>query len=63
MSEEEAILKAMKEGGKPLRLGEITDLTGLDKSVVSKAMKKEGKVVGLNQFLGNLDMSLVSSNQ
>ncbi|MHA2427360.1 MAG: helix-turn-helix domain-containing protein [Candidatus Hermodarchaeia archaeon] len=47
MSEEETILQAMKEAGKPLRPGEIVDLTGLDKAVVSKAMKslkKEGKV-------------------
>jgi predicted transcriptional regulator len=47
MSEADVILKAMKEAGKPLRPGEIADLTGLDKDVVSKAMKslkKEGKV-------------------
>ncbi|MFX1566420.1 MAG: MarR family transcriptional regulator [Promethearchaeota archaeon] len=37
----------MKEAGKPLRPGEIAELTGLDKDVVSKAiksLKKEGKV-------------------
>ncbi len=47
MSEDETILQAMKKAGKPLRPGEIADLTGLDKDVVSKAMKslkKEGKV-------------------
>ena len=47
MSDEETILKAMKDAGKPLRPGEIADLTGLDKDVVSKAMKslkKDGKV-------------------
>jgi predicted transcriptional regulator len=47
MSHEETILNAMKEAGKPLRPGEIANLTGLDKEVVSKAMKslkKEGKV-------------------
>lgn len=46
MNDEEAILKAMKEAGKPLRPGEIADFTGLDKAVVSKAMKSlknEGK--------------------
>ncbi len=47
MSDDETILQAMKEAGKPLRPGEIAELTGLDKDVVSKAiksLKKEGKV-------------------
>lgn len=47
MSDEETILQAMKKADKPLRPSDIADLTGLDKDVVSKAMKslkKEGKV-------------------
>ncbi|MDO8124876.1 MAG: MarR family transcriptional regulator [Candidatus Hermodarchaeota archaeon] len=47
MSDEDTILKAMKDAGKPLRPGEIADLTGLPKEVISKAMKslkKDGKV-------------------
>ncbi len=47
MSAEETILKAMNDAGKPLRPGEIADLTGIPKEVVSKVMttlKKEGKV-------------------
>ncbi len=47
MSDEDTILNAMKKAGKPLRPGEIADLTGLPKDVVSNAMKtlkKDGKV-------------------
>jgi predicted transcriptional regulator len=47
MSDEDTILQAMKNAGKPLRQGEIADLTGLLKDAVSKAMKslkKDGKV-------------------
>ena len=47
MSDEDTILKALKDAGKPLRPGEIADLTGLPKDVVSeamKALKKDGKV-------------------
>lgn len=47
MSDEDTILQAMKKAGKPLRPGEIADLTGLSKDVVSKAMKtlkNDGKV-------------------
>ena len=47
MSDEDTILKAMKDAGNPLRAGEIAELTGLPKEVVSKAMKslkKGGKV-------------------
>lgn len=41
------ILRAMNNAGKPLRPGEIADLTGLSKETVSKVMKtlkKDGKV-------------------
>jgi uncharacterized protein YaaQ len=35
----EIVLTAMKNAGKPLKAGEIVDLTGLDKKQVEKAMK------------------------
>jgi len=35
----EKVLAAMKGAGKPLKAGEITELTGLDKKQVDKAMK------------------------
>jgi len=44
---EEAVLKAMKEAGKPVRPGEIAKATGMESKEVSKAIKqlrKEGKV-------------------
>ncbi len=39
MSEEEKVLQAMKKAGEPLNAGKITDLTGLDRKQVDKAMK------------------------
>jgi len=45
---ENVILGAMKNAGKPLKAGEICEITGLDKKTVDKAMttlKKEGKIV------------------
>ena len=33
------VLTAMKSAGKPLKAGEIVDLTGLDRKEVDKAMK------------------------
>ncbi|NPA58491.1 MAG: helix-turn-helix transcriptional regulator [Aquificae bacterium] len=47
MSVEEKILKALEEAGKPLKTGEIAQITGLDKKEVEKAikkLKKEGKI-------------------
>jgi len=47
MTIEEKVLKAMQEAGKPLRTGEIAEITGLDKKEVEKAikkLKKEGKI-------------------
>jgi len=44
---EEAVFKAMKEAGKPIRPGEIAKATGMESKEVSKAIKqlrKEGKV-------------------
>ena len=48
MEKSEKVLEAMKKAGKPLKAGEIAELTGLDKKDVEKAMdqlKKEGKIV------------------
>ncbi|SNZ03156.1 hypothetical protein SAMN06265182_0308 [Persephonella hydrogeniphila] len=47
MSVEEKVLEAMKKAGKPLKTGEIVEITGLDKKEVEKAikkLKKEGKI-------------------
>ncbi len=45
---EQIVLAAMENAGKPLRPGDIVELTGLDKNEVSKIiniLKKEGKVI------------------
>jgi len=45
---EKIVLEAMEKAGKPLRPGEIAEITGLSKGEVSKAirgLKKKGKVV------------------
>jgi len=45
---EQIVLDAMKEAGKPMRPGEIAEITGLDKDEVSKIIReleKEGKLV------------------
>ncbi len=42
------VLTSMKDAGKPLRPGEVAELTGLPKDQVSKiiqTLKKEGKVL------------------
>ncbi|WP_457623241.1 winged helix-turn-helix transcriptional regulator [Persephonella sp.] len=47
MSIEQQVLEAMEKAGKPLRTGEIAEITGLDKKEVEKAikkLKKEGKI-------------------
>jgi DNA-binding IscR family transcriptional regulator len=44
----EKVLAAMKGAGKPLKAGEIAELTGLDKKEVDKAMsalKNDGLIV------------------
>lgn len=44
---ERTVLDAMRSEGKPLKAGEIADLTGMDKNDVSKALgklKKDGVV-------------------
>ncbi len=48
MSEQkDAVLKAMKDAGKPVRPGEVAKTMGIESKMVSKAIKalrKEGKV-------------------
>lgn len=42
------VLDKMKEAGKPVRPGEVADMTGIAKDEVSKiiqSLKKEGKVM------------------
>lgn len=44
----EKVLAAMKSAGKPLKAGEIAELTGLDKKEVDKAMrllKDDGAII------------------
>jgi len=41
MSEnEQKVLEAMKEAGKPVRPGDVAKMTGIDSKEVSKAIKK-----------------------
>jgi DNA-binding MarR family transcriptional regulator len=43
----DTVMDAMKKANKPMKPGEIADVTGLDQKEVSKiidALKKEGKV-------------------
>ncbi|UCE05152.1 MAG: MarR family transcriptional regulator [bacterium] len=45
---EDMVLAAMENAGKPLRPGDIAELTGIDKNEVSKiinSLKKEGKII------------------
>ncbi len=48
MSTKEAVLKAMREAGKPLSAGEVQKLTGIDRKEIDKAfkeLKKEQAIV------------------
>jgi transcription initiation factor IIE alpha subunit len=48
MENKEIILKALTDAGKPLKGGEIAELTGIDKKEVDKIIKKlkaEDKIV------------------
>lgn len=48
MEAKEIVLNAMKKDGTPLNAGKITELTGLDRKTVDKAMtqlKNEGAIV------------------
>ena len=45
---EEKVLEAFKKAGKPLRPGDIAEMTGIDKKEVSRIIKKlkeEGKLI------------------
>jgi DNA-binding transcriptional regulator GbsR (MarR family) len=47
MTESEKVYAAFKEAGKPLKAGEVAEITGVDKTQVSKIIKslqKEGKL-------------------
>ena len=37
--EKKAVIKAMKKAGKPVRPGEIAEVTGIDKKEISKIIK------------------------
>lgn len=48
MEAKQAVLDAMKAADEPLNAGKITEMTGLDRKVVDKAMdelKKSGEIV------------------
>lgn len=48
MSTEKTVLDTMKKAGEPLNAGKITELSGLDRKAVDKAMKalkSDGKIV------------------
>lgn len=48
MSTKEAVLKAMKDAGKPISAGEVEKMTGLDRKEIDKAfkeLKKESLIV------------------
>lgn len=40
MRTKEAVIQTMKDAGKPLKAGEIAELSGLEKKEVDKAMKE-----------------------
>ena len=47
MDTKDVVLKAIEEAGKPVKGGEISEATGIDKKEVDKAIKKlvtEGKI-------------------
>ena len=48
MNEKEIILETMVKAGEPLNAGKITELSGVDRKAVDKAMaalKKDGSIV------------------
>ncbi len=48
MDAKEQVLEAMKAAGEPLNAGKLVEMTGLDRTVVDKAMaelKKSGEIV------------------
>lgn len=45
---EDKVLAAMKKAGKPVRPGDVAEITGLSKDEVAKAinsLKKDGKII------------------
>ena len=38
-TDDDRVLKALKKAGKPLRPGDISDMTGIDKKAVSASLK------------------------
>lgn len=52
MEPKQAVLEAMQKAGKPLRVGQIIELTGLNKKEVDKIMKllkKEELIISLKK--------------
>jgi len=50
----EKVLQVMSDAGKPLKAGEIAELSGIDKKTVDKAMKElkvSGKIVSPKRCL------------
>lgn len=48
MTDSKKVFKAFKEADKPLRAGDVAEITGIDKPEVSKIIKslqKEGKLI------------------
>jgi DNA-binding MarR family transcriptional regulator len=48
LDDKEIVFKAFKKASKPLRAGEVAEITGIEKTEVSKIIKslqKEGKLV------------------
>ncbi len=47
MEKEDTILKALKTAGKPMKMGELAESTGIEKKEIDKILKnlmKEGKI-------------------
>ena len=47
MNDEEKVLKAFKDAGKPLKNAEIVELSGVEKDIVTKIvkmLKEDGKI-------------------
>jgi biotin operon repressor len=57
MGNNEKVLQAMKEAGKPVRPGQVAEATGIDKKELSKIikeLKKEGKIISPKQCFYSL---------
>ncbi len=52
MENREIVLNALKEAGKPVRPGQVAEVTGIDKKEIDriiKELKKEGKIFSPKQ--------------